>query len=397
MSKVWLELAMSSKKAAWFVEPLKEVMENAGLQGTEVDFDSDNDRNLKISFANDVSSELAEALTYELLDAVGISDATDYSISSEKSSVFVTLDFENPSREFAGRPIDEGVEDDEFDDEDTDEVPDSEEEEDDEEDATVEEEAKPKKKTGLAVLRNPEARKLIERLHTMACGDDYTHLPQFWQDIDSVCDHYRGESGFNPEKEKQKQELKREIMQQEEASADMFAEWAADMYSELAKKKGKGKKKWKEGYGGFLTAFMTVCAGKRDVLDKVWTDLDDERLVEIMIAISQSVVGKVTEEREKRGMDENPDEIDEDEESKPQEESAAKKAYYVLAIYHKDTERWEVDLGSYDRSDVVDQLDNSLSQHKRKDMKILSLSDANQKTIDSAMENLNGKPQPNLE
>ena len=78
---------------------------------------------------------------------------------------------------------------------------DEEEEDEDEEDPTpvrlkTDDEGSP----GVAtILKDADAHRLVARMYMMACGDDMSHFPAFWQRVDAICTDFRKHSKYVPE------------------------------------------------------------------------------------------------------------------------------------------------------------------------------------------------------
>jgi len=70
-----------------------------------------------------------------------------------------------------------------------------------------------------------------------------------------------------------------------------------------------------------------------------------------------------------------------------------KRRYYTLLVRDDKNSDWQIEYGSYDRQDVVDEIFCLCDGdgHKKSDTKILTTPDDLQPTIDSAVDKLNGK------
>jgi len=289
-----IEMAKESKSPTWFYTP---IIETASASGLDVDVVlQDSSFDIKIP---GTPAELAEVLAYEILDSLGISESLKIEVSSRDEMVHVDiLAWESPEVETA-EAIEVDDDDSEFEDDGEDEDPEDIDLEDDLEDDGEEasskkkkkEKEKEKKKTSLGILNNLEGQKIVTRLYGISSGDDMSNFPSFWQEVDAMCAKYRGMSGYRPP-----------IDEENSSVTDMEEAFAQEISSlhELAKSK---KKKWKEGYSGFLSTFMSKSVGKRELIESLWTDLDQEKFVNLWISIGKQMVDALTEERDKRGLD----------------------------------------------------------------------------------------------
>ena len=372
----FMELAMTGRNTGWLITPLEEAASDAGIS---VVISHDNDH-IIFQYSEDTSNELAEALTYELLTATEIDQASATDLTSETASVKVKLLWIAPGDELAARPM-ESEDDETFDDEGDEE--DDTEVESDEEEIPLEESKKKKENDGsLGILTTPDSQKLVGRLHNMSCGDDMKHYPSFWQEIDAVCRKYRDKSGYKPS-----MDIDSETASLDLELAEVNTEVANRIREEISKSR-KSKRGWKDGYGGFLSTFMKVCAGRREKIDKYWTALDGENLTEEMIKLGEAVIDAVEAEREKRGMDMAEDSKGIDGSSTTEESAGS--LYYVLFEFMPDTKKWEQVFGDYDKSVVRDELQDRRDHDvKLKNLKILPMKDHSNEALMQALKELN--------
>ena len=203
--------------------------------------------------------------------------------------------------EMAAKPIEDDDEDEpHLAEEDDDVDPDGEEDEDAEaEDPNV-----------MKVLHSEEAFKLATRLQQMACGPNKAEFPYFMTKLDSLMQEFRNRSGYDPNQQQ-------EIASGEEDGVGFLLSSVLDEAIEEARGKKK-KKGFREGRGGFLSAYMRFVGKRGEDLGEAWDALDIPALTSILSDCGAQLMEMVEEERIKRGLDEQPEE----ENPAPSEETA---------------------------------------------------------------------------
>lgn len=157
-------------------------------------------------------------------------------------------------------------------------------EEDDDDDAEVDD------PDTLKIVHEDEGFKLATRLQQLACGPSKKDFHTFMKDMDNLLMKYRNRSGYEP--------------QQENAATftfDDLEEAALNSIFETAKK--KGKKGFKEGRSGFLSAFMTIVSKRGDDLAEAWDALDPDTMSTLIGEVGGELLDLISDERVKRGLD----------------------------------------------------------------------------------------------
>jgi len=192
--------------------------------------------------------------------------------------------------EMADKPIE---------DDDEDEAHLAEEDDDVDPDGEEDEDAEADDPNVMKVLHSEEAFKLATRLQQMACGPNKAEFPYFMTKLDSLMQEFRNRSGFDPNQ------------QQEMASVDEdFSFLLTSALDEVIEEaRGKKKKKgFREGRGGFLSAYMRFVGKRGEDLGEAWDALDIPALTNILSDCGAKLMEMVEEERVKRGLDEQPEE-----------------------------------------------------------------------------------------
>lgn len=254
----------------------------------------------------------------------------------------------------------------------------------------------------MKVLLSDEAFKLATRLQAMACGNNKAEFPHFMTRLDALLTEFRNRSGYNPSENSETASVEDFIVTLlDESSLNDFSTESltnsgfteeqaelivASMAVETARKKKKGKG-FREGRGGFLSAYMRFVGKRGDDLADAWDALDIPAITAILADVGANLMDMVQEERIKRGLDEVP------KEENPTEnvEEAAGKKYHVLLSRQSLGAPWEVEFGDYDKEVVKDELDSMLSKFKKINLKIITVNGDKQKDIDDAVSKLNAE------
>lgn len=235
--------------------------------------------------------------------------------------------------------------------------------EDDEDDEDVEDEDR------LKILGSDENFRLAQRLHQMACGNNKHNFAKFLTQLDTFLMGEREKTGYDPSRTP------------DTASDESIAELLASSFYELeeSRKKKKGKGGFKEGRGGFLSAYMRIIGKNGENLADAWDGLDIELLIKLLSEAGDKLINVVQEERYKRGLDEKPEAMNE-----PEDEGVVEAArkYYILVSF--DGHKWiGPEFGDYDKEVVKSELEDYVDggEYKRKNLKILTI--AGTKTTDA--------------
>ncbi len=366
-----------------------------------------NDHAFKVAIENATADEVV-ALINNLIDSAN----TNIDISAFEGAcgdcavvVFDDLDMtEAASLEQAGVIFDLSAKPVEDDDEDEPHI--VEEDDDVEGDEDDEDEDEKDDPNVMKVLLSEEAFKLATRLQSMACGNNKAEFPHFMTRLDALLTEFRGRSGYNPSESNEMasvEEFAALLIEESEFDPDEITEAltkngytveqassvVAGMSVEEARKKKKKGKGFREGRGGFLSAYMRFVGKRGDDLADAWDALDIPALTSILSDVGASLMDMVQEERLKRGLDEEPREENPIEDENV-EEAAAKK-YHVLLSRPSLTGKWEVEFADYDKEVVKEELDSLTNKHKKINLKIIIINSDRQADINDAVNKLNAE------
>lgn len=153
-----------------------------------------------------------------------------------------------------------------------------------------EEDAEGDDPNAMRILHDDEGFKLATRLQAMACGPSKTYFPHFVHELDKFLIKMRNKSGYDPS------------VNPEQASAEVadMLELATAMFVEEAK---KGGKKFKQGRGGFLSAYMSIIAKNSDKLVESWDALDVAGMEAGLGEVGAMLCDQMDEERVKQGLE----------------------------------------------------------------------------------------------
>ncbi|QXV74114.1 hypothetical protein [Rhizobium phage RHEph12] len=180
-------------------------------------------------------------------------------------------------------------------------IPDAEDDEDapyvPEDDADVdtddddEEDAEGDDPNAMKILHDEEGFKLASRLQAMACGPSKTYFPHFLKELDGFLTKMRNLSGYDPSANPEQASVELEDM----------LEIATLAFIEEAKK--SGKKGYKQGRGGFLSAYMRIIAKNSDKLVESWDALDVPGMEAALGDVGAMLCDMMDDQREAQGLE----------------------------------------------------------------------------------------------